>query len=69
MFPYKHGMRSVLLDRSHYNHYILLLCKGPHLEQMMEQLRAELSEKADLPNAYLPCKGDICAAQFNDGLW
>ena len=38
---------------------------------MMEQLRAELPQSTDLPicGAFIPSKGDLCAALFSDGLW
>ncbi|XP_042223849.1 staphylococcal nuclease domain-containing protein 1-like [Homarus americanus] len=42
---------------------------GPALEQMMENLRSEFANKPPLGGAYNPKRGDLCAAQFVDGLW
>ncbi|XP_071517216.1 staphylococcal nuclease domain-containing protein 1 isoform X2 [Panulirus ornatus] len=42
---------------------------GPSLEQLMENLRAEFNTKPPLGGAYVPRRGDLCAAQFVDGLW
>ena len=43
---------------------------GPKLEQLMEQLRNDLSVNPPLPGAFTPVKGSLCVAQFDeDGLW
>lgn len=43
--------------------------EGPALEQMMDNLRTEFESKPPLGGAYSPKRGDLCAAQFTDGLW
>nr|CAG4646827.1 EOG090X01F7 [Megafenestra aurita] len=43
--------------------------QGPALEQLMNQLRQELNTNAPLAGAYVPKKGDMCAAKFSDGEW
>jgi hypothetical protein len=42
---------------------------GPVLEKLMEQLRTELATDPPLPGAFVPKKGDLCAAKFTDGEW
>lgn len=39
---------------------------GPKLEQLMEELRTEMSTNPPLPGAYTPKKGDICAARYSE---
>uniref|UniRef100_A0A0P5RPB4 Staphylococcal nuclease domain-containing protein 1 n=1 Tax=Daphnia magna TaxID=35525 RepID=A0A0P5RPB4_9CRUS len=43
--------------------------QGQALEQLMNQLRQELNTTPPLAGAYVPKKGDVCAAKFSDGEW
>lgn len=43
---------------------------GPKLEQMMTELRQELTNQPPLAGAYNPKRGDLCAARFSqDNQW
>ena len=49
--------------------YVQKVDQGQALEQLMNQLRQELNTNPPLAGAYVPKKGDICAAKFSDGEW
>lgn len=48
---------------------VCLTSAGPRLEQLMEQLRSDLSTNPPLPGTFTPKKGALCVALFTDGLW
>jgi staphylococcal nuclease domain-containing protein 1 len=44
--------------------------QGPKLEQLMKEIRQEFSTSPPLGGAYMPKRGDICAAKFDlDDQW
>ncbi|XP_064490231.1 staphylococcal nuclease domain-containing protein 1-like [Ornithodoros turicata] len=50
--------------------YVQSYDEGAKLEQVMQQLRQELSSNPPVVGAYTPKRGDICAAKFSeDDLW
>lgn len=50
--------------------YAQLVEQGPKLEQMMTDLRQELTSQPPLAGAYNPKRGDVCAARFSqDNQW
>jgi len=51
------------------NIYCQHIESGPQLEKLMEQMRSELKSNPPLLGAYIPKKGDICAAKFTDDEW
>jgi len=46
--------------------YGQLIENGPKLEQLTNQLRAELEARPPIPGSYTPKVGDICVAKFSD---
>jgi len=46
-----------------------LVDQGPRFEEMMKQLRSDLTANPPLAGAFTPKKGTTCVAQFSDGLW
>lgn len=50
--------------------YGQLIESGPKLEQLMNQLRAELEARPPVPGSYTPKLNDLCVAQFSmDNEW
>ena len=50
--------------------YGQLVENGPKLEQLTNQLRAELESRPPVPGSYTPKVGDLCVAQFSaDDEW
>ena len=47
----------------------VLCCLGPHLEQVMEEMRKDLAENPPLAGSFTPKKGQMCVSRFSDGLW
>ncbi|XP_064077337.1 staphylococcal nuclease domain-containing protein 1-like [Macrobrachium nipponense] len=66
-FDYKPMMISeVSRDGTLYGQYC---SDGPALEQLMSNIHHEFTARPPLGGAYVPKRGDLCAAQFVDGAW
>lgn len=46
--------------------YVQFFDDGPKLEEMTKLLRQELAEHPPVPGAYVPKKGEVCAAKFSE---
>ncbi|CAN7995796.1 unnamed protein product, partial [Ixodes hexagonus] len=50
--------------------YVQFFDDGPKVEEMLTLLRQELTDNPPMPGAYVPKRGDLCAAKFSeDDLW
>eukprot|EP00731_Ephydatia_muelleri_P029856 Em0021g379a len=49
--------------------WVQLVAQGPHLEQVMEEMRKDLAENPPLAGSFTPKKGQMCVSRFSDGLW
>lgn len=52
-----------------YDQYPFFSTPGPRFEEMMKQLRSDLTANPPLAGSFTPKKGSSCVAQFSDGLW
>ncbi|GFT29562.1 staphylococcal nuclease domain-containing protein 1 [Nephila pilipes] len=60
---YKENLTDLIFCAQHYD-------DGPKLEELMTELRQELSSNPPLVGSYVPKKGEICAAKYAaDDLW